>query len=235
MSGALREWLDRELRDFEPVWKSFRGKQRRMYYIWMAAAVAGMTALGFGVGYDLAYVLRVHLPIGVGMAVFIWLCVLLTSRAGTMKNARKQFEKALSALSSSDQEAFVRQDFGRVDFLNTMEDNFPARLLVGPDFWLYFRGVCHICRVSDLEALRVREESVRLSYKVGSTRVRQKVGAGVSLVVDYREDAVSAGELPDRLYLNSWEQFRTARELIARRCPKAETLWKENEKGDTKI
>ena len=36
-----------------------------MYYIWMAAAVAGMTALGFGVGYDLAYVLRVHLPISI--------------------------------------------------------------------------------------------------------------------------------------------------------------------------
>lgn len=164
MSETLREWLGRELRDFEPVWKSFRGKQRRMYYIWMAAAAAGMVALGFGAGYDLAYVLRVHLLIGIGIAAFIWLCVLLTSRANTMKNARKQFEKALSILSPSDQEAFVRQNFGRVDFLNTMEDNFPARL-----------------------------------------------------------------------YLNSWEQFRTAKELIAKYCPKAEVLWKENEKGDTQI
>ena len=94
----------------------------------------------------------------------IWLCVLFTSRSGTMKNARKQFEKAISAFSPSDQEAFVRQNFGRVDFLNTMEDNFPARL-----------------------------------------------------------------------YLNSWEQFRTAKELIAKYCPKAEVLWKENEKGDTQI
>ena len=61
MSEALREWLDRELKDFEPVWRSFRGKQQRMYYIWMVAAVVGMVALGFGVGYDLAYVLQVHL------------------------------------------------------------------------------------------------------------------------------------------------------------------------------
>ena len=56
MSETLREWLDRELRDFEPVWKSFRGKQRRMYYIWMAAAAAGMVALGFGAEIGRAHV-----------------------------------------------------------------------------------------------------------------------------------------------------------------------------------
>lgn len=228
MSETLRQWLDRELQDFEPVWRSFRSRQRRMYYIWMAVAVAGMVALGFAAGYDLAYVLRVHLLIGLGIAVFIWLCVLLTSRGCTMKNARKQFEKALSALSPSDQEAFVRQDFGRTDFLNTLEDSFPARLLAGPDFWLYFRGVCHIYRVSDIEALGVREEKTRLSYKVGNTHVRQKVGAGVSLTVDYREDTGSARERSDQLYLTSWEQFKTAKELIHRHCPKAETLWRED-------
>ena len=230
MSETLREWLDREFRDFEPVWKSFRGKQRRMYYIWMAAAAAGMVALGFGAGYDLAYVLRVHLLIGIGIAAFIWLCVLLTSRANTMKNARKQFEKALSILSPSDQEAFVRQNFGRADFLNTIEDSFPARLLIGPDFWLYFRSVCHIYRVSDMKALGVREEKTRLYYKVGNTRVRQKVGAGISLTVDYRKDAGSAKERSERLYLTSWEQFQTAKGLIDRHCPKAKTLWRENEK-----
>lgn len=227
MSETLREWLDRELRDFEPVWKSFRGKQRRMYYIWMAAAVAGMVVLGFVAGYDWTYVLRVHLPIGVGIAVFIWLCVLAASRAGTMKSARKSFEKALLALSPSDQEAFARQNFGRVDFLNTFEDSFPARLLVGPDFWFYFRGVCQVYRVADMEALRVREEKIQLHYKAGSTRVRQKVGAGISLVVDYREDAGPSKERPDRLYLASWEQFQTAKNLIAQGCPKAKTLWRE--------
>ena len=230
MSETLREWLDRELRDFEPVWKSFRGKQRRMYYIWMAAAAAGMVALGFGAGYDLAYVLRVHLLIGIGIAAFILLCVLLTSRANTMKNARKQFEKALLVLSPSDQEAFVWQNFGRKDFLNTIEDSFPARLLIGPDFWLYFRSVCHIYRVSDMKALGVREEKTRLYYKVGNTRVRQKVGAGISLTVDYRKDAGSAKERSERLYLTSWEQFQTAKGLIDRHCPKAKTLWRENEK-----
>ncbi len=228
MSEPLREWLERELQDFRPVWKSFRSKQRRMYYIWMAVAVAGMVALGFVAGYDWPYVLRVHLLIGIGIAVFIWLCVLLTSRTNTMKSARKQFEKALLALLPSDQEALARQTFGRVDFLNTFEDSFPARLLVGPDFWLYFRNVCQIYRVADIEKIWVQEEKTRIHYKIGNTRVRQKVGAGVSLVVDYREDTGSAKGRPDRLYLASWEQFQTAKDLITRHCPKAESLWKKN-------
>ena len=227
MSEALREWLDRELEDFEPVWKSLRDKQRRMYYIWMAAAVVGMVALGFGVGYDFSYILRVHLPIGIGLAVFIWLCVLLTGRANTIKNARKQFEKALSALSPPDEGTFISQRFGRTDFLNTIEDNFPARLLIGPDFWLYFRGVCQIYRVSDMETLGAREETTQLHYKVGSARVRQKVGAGVSLTVSYREDTVSAKKGPDRLYLTSWEQFQRAKELIDQNCPRAKSLWRK--------
>ena len=225
MSETMREWLGREVQNFEPVWKSFRSKQRRMYYIWMAVAVAGMVALGFIAGYDWTYVVRVHLPIGVGIAVFIWLCVLLTSRASTMKAVRKGFEKALSTLSPSDQAAFAQQEFGRVDFLNTFEDSFPARLLVGPDFWLYFRGTCQIYRVADIEKLQVREEKNQLHYKIGSTRVRQKVGTGVSLVVGYREGTGSAKQGPDRLYLANWEQFQTVKELIARYCPKAEALW----------
>ena len=227
MSESLREWLERELQDFRPVWKSFRNKQRRMYYIWMAVAVAGMVALGFVAGYDWAYVLRVHLLIGIGIAVFIWLCVLLTSQTNTMKSARKQFEKALLALSPSDQEALARQNFDRVDFLNTFEDSFPARLLVGPDFWLYFRNVCQIYRVADIEKLWAQEEKTQFHYNVGNTRVRRKVSAGVSLMVDYREDTGSAKGRPDRLYLASWEQFQTAKDLITRHCPKVESLWKK--------
>ncbi len=227
MSEALRAWLDKAILDYEPVWKSFRHKQRRMYYIWMVVAIVGMVALGFGVGYDWTYVVRVHLLIGVGIAVFIWLCVLLTSRAGSLKKVRKSFEKALSALSPSDQEAFARQDFGKADFLNTSEDNLPARMLVGPDFWLYFRTACQIYRVADMEKLRAQEEKSTIRYNVGNTRVRQKIGMGVSLIVEYREDTVSAKERADRVYLANWKQFQAVKSLLVQRCPKAEALWEE--------
>ena len=228
MSETMQEWLERELQDFTPVWKAFRNKQQRMYYLWMAGAVAGLVALGFGVGYDWRYVARVHLPIGLGIAILIWLFVLLSNRANTMKTVRKSFEEALSALSPADQEAFVRQDFGRADFFNTLEENFPARLLVGPDFWLYFRHVCRIYRVDDMEKLLFQEEKTQLRYKVGNNRVRQKVLAGVSLVIDHREKSNGSDEEGSgSLYLANWDQAQTAQELIAQYCPKAESLWGE--------
>jgi len=198
-----------------------------MYYIWMVVAVVGMVALGFGVGYDWDYVVRVHLLIGLGIAVFIWLCVLLTSRAGSLKHVRKSFEKTLSTLSPSDQEAFARQNFGKADFLNTSEDSLPARLLVGSDFWLYFRNACQIYRVADMEKLRAQEEKSTIHYKAGNARVRQKIGVGVSLVVDYREDTISAKERSDRVYLASWKQLQEAKNLLVRHCPKVKDLWEE--------
>lgn len=228
MSGALQEWLDKEMQNFEPVWKSFRSRQRKMYYIWMAAAVAGLVVLGFVAGYNATYVLRVHLLIGAGLAAFIYLCVLITGRTGTMKNAQKNFEDALSSLSPSEQESFARQDFGRADFFNTVDDAFPARLLAGPDFWLYFRDGCQIFRVADMEKLEAREEKIQLRYKTGSTRVRQKAVAGISLAVSYREDSDSDKERPDSLFLASWEQFQTAKDLINQHCPKAQALWSES-------
>ena len=79
-----------------------------------------------------------------------------------------------------------------------------------------------------MENLWAQEEKIQLHYKVGSTRVRQKVGAGVSLVVDYREDTGLDKRQPDRLYLASWDQFHTAKHLITQHCPKAENLWRKN-------
>lgn len=227
MSEALQKWLDNELQDYEQVLKSFKGKQQRMYYIWMAVAVVGMVALGFAVGYEWTYVLRVHFVIGLVIALFIWLCALLSGKASTIKAVRKKFEKALSALSPSDQEAIAQQNFGRTDFLNTSKDSFPARLLVGSDFWIYFRSVCHIYRVSDMTKLSVQEEKTSVNYNIGNTHVRQRVGVGVSVMVDYRDGTVSSDGFSDQLYLASWDQFKSAKELITQNCPKVEYLWEE--------
>lgn len=78
-----------------------------------------------------------------------------------------------------------------------------------------------------MEKLGAREETVRVHCKSGGVRMRRKVGAGVSLTVDYRKDTDAARQGPDRVYLASWEQLQTAKDLIARYCPKAETLWGE--------
>lgn len=228
MNETIEKWLDDELSDYEQVFKEFRSKQQRMYYIWMAAAIAGMVALGFAVGYDWKYVAKVHLVIGLVIALIIWLCVLITNRAVTMKTVRKKFVKALEELSPDDREAFISQKFGKIDFMNTSDDSFPARLMVSEDYWLYFRGACSIFKVGDIEKLGTRRETTRVNYSVGGAKVRQRIGIGVSITVGYNQNTCSRDTRPDQIYLAKMEQLSAAQTLIQDNCKKAENLWTEN-------
>ncbi len=227
MNEALRQWLDREMDDYAPRFKAFNRRLMKRVPIWMALSVIGMTALGFGVGYEWQYVMKVHLLIGLGFAAFIWLCFWLQTRSTSMKKVRAMYEQALSKLSPSDQEAFAGQaPTGRADFTNGATDKYPARLTVGPEFWLYFRDSCHVYRVADMESLEAIEETSRIGYNMGNTRVRQNIGIGVSIVVKYRDGTSFASDYPNaKVYMENSKQLGEARALIEKNCPKAGSLW----------
>lgn len=229
MNDSLRQWLDAEMKDYAPVFKAFNGRLMKRVPLWMALSVIAMVALGFGVGYDWQYVVRVHLLIGLGIAVFIWLCYWIQTRSVSMKKVRKEYERALSELSSSDQDAFARQGpCGHADFMNSVSDKYPARLTVGPDYWLYFRGGCHIFRVADMEKLYIREETSRIGYDIGKTHVRQSVGVGISLMVEYRDGTAWAARdkgIQQKVYMENMKQIGEAQALIEKFCPKAKSLW----------
>ena len=179
MNEALRQWIGRELEDYTPRFKAFNRRLMKRVPIWMALCVIGMVALGFGVGYEWQYVMKVHLLIGLGLAAFIWLCFWIQTRSTSMKKVQRMFDEALSKLSPSDQEALARQaHIGRADFANSAVDKYPARLIVGPDYWVYFRDSCHVFKVSDMQGLKVIEETGRIGYNMGSKRVRQTIGMG---------------------------------------------------------
>ncbi len=227
MDNDLSQWLEREMEDYQPVFKAFNRRLMKKTPLWMALSVAGMVALGFVVGYDWTYVLRVHFLIGLGFAVFIWLCFWLQTRTVSMKKVRAAYEKALAELGAGDQAAFVRQasQTGHVDFLNSASDKYPARLTVGPDYWLYFRGGCQVFRVADIQRLSAKEESTRVGYSIGDTRVRQNLGVGVSLVVEYREGTAAAAQSPSgKIFLENAKQLGQTQELIKRYCPKGREL-----------
>ena len=229
MSEDMRRWLDTEMKDFEKAFKEFNSGTMRKVPLWMALCVAGLVALGFAVGAEWTYVLRVHLPIGVGVALFVWLCFWLQTRSVSMKKVRKSYEGALQGLAPADQAAFVHQAplCGKVDFSNRLTDKYPARLTVGPDYWLYFRDLgCQVFKVADMQRLYAREETTRVGYEVGNSRVRQNLGVGVSLVAEYREGtAFAAGNGNARIYLDNGKQFEAAQGLIQKYCPNAQGLW----------
>lgn len=231
MNEGLTHWLDGEMRDYEQVLGRFNRRLMKKVPLWMALCVAGMVALGFGVGYDWTYVVRVHLLIGVGLAAFVWLCFWLQTRGASVKRVRREYERCLGSLSAGDQEAFVLQasQCGRADFLNPASDKYPARLTVGPDYWLYYRGSCRVFRVADIGRLYARQETTRVGYNLGDTHVRQSLGVGVSLVAEFREGTSAAAQSrEDKIYLENARQLGEAETLIRRYCPKAAGLFEES-------
>lgn len=228
MGNEVKRWLDAEMQDFEKDLKEFNSGTMRKVPLWMLLSVAGMVALGFIVGAEWTYVLRVHLPVGVGFALFIWLCFWLQNRSVSIKKVRASYEKALSALSPQDQAGFASQapQCGKTGFSNRLTDKYPARLTVGPEYWLYFRDLgCQVFRVADMQRLYAREEHARVGYNIGKTHVRQSLGVGVSLVVEYRDGTASAAKNSSPyIYLENAKQLEQAYALIRTRCPKAQAL-----------
>lgn len=95
MDAKMEMWLDQEMQEFSEVLKTFKKKQKNKAPLWMAAFLIGMVALGFIVGYDVSYVMRVHLPIGCGIALFAGLCFWLPAKISNVKAVRKAYEKAM--------------------------------------------------------------------------------------------------------------------------------------------
>lgn len=231
MNESLNLWLDGELREFSVVFKKFKRKLKKWVPLWMALSVVGMSALGFLVGYDFSYVLRVHFLIGCAIALFIALCFWIQGCTTSLQKARKGYEKGIDAFfrTEEDRAAFCRQmesgNYGKLEFLNTATDRYPCRLLIGPDYWMYFRnGGCQFFRTADIQNISGRKDTARVSYNVGNARVRQNMAVGMSLVLTYRDGSPSAKEGKEKegcLSLENQGQFDAVMSLIRQYCPQS--------------
>ncbi len=229
MSGQLKVWLEKEMKEYSELFKDFRKKVKKMVPVWMAISIIAMVALGVGVGYDLAYVARVHLLIGVGIAVIIWFGFWVQGKAASMKQVLAVYEKEIGSFfcGPEDEEAFCKQmaegRYTELHFMNTKAEAYPARFLVGPDYWVLFAGNCNcsFVRTADIAGISGREEQTRIS----SGGVRARVTVGVSLIVKYKDGSPSAARERDKemsMFLSSGDQFRKLMDAIARNCPQAQ-------------
>jgi len=232
MDAQLKMWLDGEMKEFSGALKEFRRKVMRKVPLWMAISIGGMTALGFFVGYEPAYVFRVHFLIGLVIALFIWFCFWAQGRATSVKRARAIYEMGIKDFFQSEEEkqAFCRQmetgQCGKLFFYNFKSDSYPCRLVIGPDYWYFFRIRFHMIRVADIYGVSERTETSRVSVNTGGVRVKGNVSAGVSLVVNYKVDTPSAKKgIEECLLLENDAQCQEAMELIRKYCP-ASAAWK---------
>lgn len=228
MDAQLEAWLEEEMKEFSEVLQTFKKKQKNKAPLWMAAFLIGMVALGFIVGYDAAYVMRVHFPIGCGIALFAGLCFWLPSKISNIKAVRKAYEKAIQDFfqAEEDRELFIRQmesgNYGKVNFYNVSEETYPGRFIAGPDYWMFYNRFCRFIRTCDIKSLSRQNESTRVSFDAGGRRMGKNIAVGVSLVIKYKEGSASAKANRDgeeSLFFPKSEQYQEAMELIKSKCP----------------
>ncbi len=231
MNAKLGAWLEEEMKEFSDVLQTFKKKQKNKAPIWMAGCLIGMVALGFVAGYEPAYIMRVHFPIGCGIALLAGLCFWLPAKISNIKAVRKAYEKAIQSFfqTQEEQELFVRQmesgNYGKVNFYNVSE-TYPSRFIAGPEYWMYFNGVCSFVRTADILSIRRQNETTRVSYNAGGGRRGKNVAIGVSLVITYKENSDSAKRnknTEESLFFQKGEQFQEALELIKRQCPQCQS------------
>ena len=200
MSGQLKVWLEKEMKEYSELFKDFRKKVKKMVPVWMAISIIAMVALGVGVG-----------------------------KAASMKQVLAVYEKEIGSFfcGPEDEEAFCKQmaegRYTELHFMNTKAEAYPARFLVGPDYWVLFAGNCNcsFVRTADIAGISGREEQTRIS----SGGVRARVTVGVSLIVKYKDGSPSAARERDKemsMFLSSGDQFRKLMDAIARNCPQAQ-------------
>lgn len=229
MNERLKTWLDWEMKDFSEAFKEFNSKLNKKMPIWMAVSIIGMIVLGFCVGADVLTILKIHFPIGCAFALLIWLSYLLQGKTTSVKKVRDSYEKTMTEFFKSDDDtnAFLRQmdmrSYGKLNFLNVVFDKYPCRFIAGNDYWIFFKDLgCRFIRVDDIESIHAKEEKTRVRYSTSTTHVKQNVAVGVSLVIKYKENSVSASELQEeKLFFDNGEQYSQAIELIKKYCPKS--------------
>lgn len=232
MEERIRTWLEWELKEYAEAMKVFNQKLTRMMYLAMAASVVGLPVLGFGVGGTLSDVLRIHVPVGLGIALFIWLCFYVQIKVTSGKKVRAAYEKALARdLHSPEEESlFIRQienqSYGKATFMNTVVDKYPCRFLAGENYLLYIRDLnCRLFRVADIKNIYAREEKTRIRCHMGDYSLMQSINVGLTLVIEYKEGSASEKERKeDGIYLENGKQLTQALDLIRKYCPDSEAF-----------
>ena len=237
MNERMKLWLDAELRGYEAAMQEFRKKVNKTGYIIMALCVVGMMLFGFivalSVGEDISMVFRIHLPIGCVIALVVWFCFWCQSKSNKMKKIRDACEKDVAAFfkSEEDQEAFLAQmeynNYGRIsymDFVNTLYDKALTQFVAGADYFMILsRFGMRFIRVADIKNIYAEEVKSRVRYSVGNSRISQNMTVGISLIMEYKQEALARlGLKPNdntSLFLHGMKQVDETMALIKKHCP----------------
>ncbi len=216
MNEQTKLWLDKEMNEMQKEIHKLNQRLMKKVPLWIALCIVVMVGIGILAGYDFSYIIRVHFLIGCFFAFFIWLCFYLQTKTTSIKKVRSVYEKAIENTLTDKEEIDLfnnQMEKGSYDvrtFQNPTTDKYPARFLVGEDFWVYYRyPYCTIIRACDVEEINIKNETTRINYNVGNARVRQTISVGIFFNISY-----STEKEDSTIWLANIEQVEEAKKLI---------------------
>lgn len=230
MDERIKLWLESELKEYEAALREYNRKLMNMAYIGMAVCAAFPVILGFGMGRDVASILKMQLPGGCVLAFIVWICCWEQKKTATVKKVRTAYEKEIAAFfqSEEEKEVFIRQmenhNYGAINFTESsflLVSKYPYRFIAGPDYFVFSTGSgCSFIRTANIRNADVRKESSQVRTNVGGSNVKMNISAGVSLYIELKEAPASASGFKEEcICLRNESQVTRVRELIKEHCP----------------
>lgn len=224
----LTQWIEQDAEASEPMLKKARQKRLMMLPIWVILCIAAACALGFAVGYDLQYILRVHFLLGLGIGAFVVLGTLLQQSSISKKRLIKMYTRGASHEfddhTEQDQIAFCRQmsekDYGEVEYKES-QTFFPTKFIIGPDCWVYRSSAHSVFTVTaDVAKVQLGAAKTNSAYTAGGAKTRTSLTVAVELRFFYKADMDKSKIYPRRSYhFEKPENANKVLELIKKYCP----------------
>jgi len=225
----MQEWIEKEAVNSEKMLASARKKNMQKLPVWMAVCIVGMIALGFVAGMGVQGVLKLHLPIGIGLALFsalftVWQQKSILNKKIIIKAYIKGAASEFANSPEQNQSLFCHQmSDGRYEEVEYSQSQipFPSKVIVGSDYWVYRNHVMSVfVKVSDVSEIHLAKTKVRMSYDKGNTQVKKNAAVGVELVVDYKENSSPKKISPcSVMFFDNNEQASQVLALIKKHCP----------------
>ncbi len=226
----MQEWIEKEAANFEPTLAEAKKKNMKKLPLWMMISVAAMVALGFAVGGSVEDVMKLHLPIGVGIAVFIALTKLLMNSSLSKKTIVKLYTKgAQSDFKKDDGQnqslLCAQMNSGNYEEFEYKEKQsaYPSKMFIGPDYWVHLnRFPAKYIKASDVSRVCFSGVNTTISYQTSSSNVKQSVQTGFELVAELKADTNDKKQkikTKTVLFCDKIEDVSPVFDMIRKYCP----------------
>ena len=181
----LEEWIKNDASLQEEMLAKYRQKRVKQILIGIVVCIVGLVALGIAVGATPAEILRIHFPVGCGIAALYALIYLWDLTRISQKRIIKLYQKAAKSCFRSEQEEqeFVRtmkpETYSKM-YYYWKTDSFERMFMISKDYIVFLTyQTAYFIKIADID--KVVTETI---YKKTNNH---KEAIGVSMTIEMKK------------------------------------------------